>query len=947
MEASNFELSPQDWAALRRLLETALDLPGSARKDWLDRLAPQHAELKPRLLALLAHADTPMVDGLLSTLPKVETDQFALSPSSTDDDSKRRPMQVGPYRLLRQIGEGGMAAVWLAERTDVLQRRQVALKLPHGAWRRAGLADRMAREREILATLEHPNIARLYDAGVADDGQPFLALEYVEGVRIDQFCRDKMLDVRQKLELFLQVARAVAYAHAQLVVHRDLKPSNILVTEDGQVRLLDFGIAKLLDHGVTAETELTRDVGRALTPDYAAPEQIHGRPLGTGADTYSLGVVLFELLTGSRPYKLRRGSRAELEEAILQAEPLRASEATGDRRTHRELRGDIDTILLKALKKAPAERYPTVNAMADDVARHLSHQPVQARPDSWWYRTSRFVQRNRWGVGAAAAITMAVLIGTSMSIWQARVASEALARAEEVRTFLTEILQGADIYRGDGGRVAAVDLLDQARVKIDRTLVGRPELKLEMQTLIGLGINNLHDPKAAESFMRQAVADGAAALGPTSDLVLRARETHALTLRYAGDPEALRKELATLIPALRAREATHAADLVRALESQNFLANSDGARADAELAAREMLSIASRRLGPEHALTLDAQWALIASLELQSKFDEALALARVAYPVTLARHGGNAKAPAVIEAGEKYARVLAGSGDRAAGMRMLAQVVDDASAVFGPDTVAVGFFAANLARMQTDAGQIKAGLSSIDRSLHALAKAPGADSPPYATARDRRARLLLAARQWDEAARESSVSADHWGRLRGPNSDAAIAAQLDRALALAGAGDESGARRVLDSLPTAVAALPDRLKLTSWSVEGRLKRSAGDVRPALVLHDQALALTTGPLDRSQRVNLLLEKGLDHLALRAPEQAITALEEAASLAAAAWVTTTPAQAEVWLALGRAHLDSGRKAEACGRFAQADAFWREFDAANREAREAATWIDRCQA
>jgi serine/threonine-protein kinase len=259
---------------------------------------------------------------------------------------------VGLYQLVRELGQGGMGAVWLAERADGLVKRAVALKLPHGAWRRAGLAGRMARERDILATLEHPHIARLYDAGLTTAEQPFLALEYVEGVPIDQYCAATdsrpALGLRAKLRLFLQVAQAVAYAHGKLVLHRDLKPANILVTRDGYVRLLDFGIAKLLADGEVKETRLTQFAGRALTLDYASPEQIRAEALAVTSDVYSLGVVLYELLTGSRPYKLKRDSRGALEDAILEAEPPRPSNAAPPE-NGASLRGALDTILLKAL----------------------------------------------------------------------------------------------------------------------------------------------------------------------------------------------------------------------------------------------------------------------------------------------------------------------------------------------------------------------------------------------------------------------------------------------------------------------------------------------------------------------------------------------------------------------------------------------------------------------
>jgi serine/threonine-protein kinase len=472
MQGSNFDLAPHDWATLRGLLDDALELPAGRREAWLQALDSRFEAFKPRLRALLAHVESPLADAMLNTLPKVETDQFAPRPGHRGDDRAAGEALVGPYRLLRQIGEGGMAAVWLAERTDVLQSRRVALKLPHGAWRRAGLAERMAREREILATLEHPHIARLYDAGVADDGQPYLALEFVEGERIDAYCRRHALGVRQRLGLFLQVAQAVAHAHANLVVHRDLKPSNILVTAEGGVRLLDFGIAKLLEQGVAEETALTRDVGRALTPDYAAPEQIQGRAIGTAADVYSLGVVLFELLTGRRPYQLKRESRAALEEAILQAEPMRPSEVADDQRVRRELRGDLDTIVLKALKKAPAERYATANALADDIERWLQHRPVLAQPDTTWYRTQKFVARNKLAIAAGAAVGLAIIVGAGISLWQALEArqqrDQALfqwRRAESSNDFV-------DLMLGEvgpqGHPLTLIELLDRGVSLLDR-----------------------------------------------------------------------------------------------------------------------------------------------------------------------------------------------------------------------------------------------------------------------------------------------------------------------------------------------------------------------------------------------------------------------------------------------------------------------------------------------
>jgi serine/threonine-protein kinase len=413
---ANFELNPEQWSALRGLLDSALALAPEQRSTWIEQLPPEHASLKERLRGLLAHVADGTGASPLDTLPKIETAQFLAEHAA--DVTEKAGDRIGPYRLVRPLGSGGMGSVWLAERSDMLQKRPVALKLPHAAWRGARLAERLAREREILAALNHPNIARLYDAGIAAEGQPYLALEYVEGDRLDAYCARNQLDIPARLRLFLQVARAVAHAHSNLVVHRDLKPTNILVTEAGDVKLLDFGIAKLLEGGGTHETELTQTGGHALTPDYASPEQILGHPMATSADVYSLGVVLYELLTGTRPYKLKRDSRAALEEAIVHAEPAPPSKVVADAKRAKRLRGDLDTITLKALKKLPNERYPTVAALAEDIERHLALRPVLAQPDGRLYRLQKFVARNRLAVGAAATVIAATAAGAAVAVWQ-------------------------------------------------------------------------------------------------------------------------------------------------------------------------------------------------------------------------------------------------------------------------------------------------------------------------------------------------------------------------------------------------------------------------------------------------------------------------------------------------------------------------------------------------
>jgi serine/threonine-protein kinase len=289
------KIGPEDWKQMFELLDTALDLPPAERNTWVETLDGSYERLKPALRELLSRHAANNSDAFLRELPHFTN----VAGTSTSPLSLPEPgHHVGSYRLIRELGHGGMGSVWLAERADGVFKRTVALKLPHVTWI-GGLAQRMARERDILATLEHPNIARLYDAGVDELGRPFMAMEYVEGQGIDRYCTERRLTVEQILPLILQVARAVAHAHARLVVHRDLKPGNILVTADGSVRLLDFGVAKLLESQTGEQTQFA---ARAFTPDYAAPEQIDGAPIGTASDVYSLGVVSYQLLAGWLPH---------------------------------------------------------------------------------------------------------------------------------------------------------------------------------------------------------------------------------------------------------------------------------------------------------------------------------------------------------------------------------------------------------------------------------------------------------------------------------------------------------------------------------------------------------------------------------------------------------------------------------------------------------------------
>ncbi|KFN44175.1 serine/threonine-protein kinase [Arenimonas oryziterrae] len=552
------------WSRLSPLLDELLELTGPSRDARLARIAREDGELAAELKKMMSLEDE-RPDFLAQ--PLVDANLFA----------PQAGQEIGPYRLVAPLGEGGMGQVWLAMRSDGLYERRVALKLLRPGLGDAGLRARFTRERQILARLGHAHIARLLDAGISQDGQPYLALDYVRGDPITDYAKKHGLDVRTRLHLFAQVCAAVSHAHANLVVHRDLKPSNILVTPAGEVCLLDFGIAKLLDQAAEELTEITQTDSRAFTLHYAAPEQLRREAITTMTDVYSLGVVLYELLTDCIPYDLERQTDAAWEEAILGAEPIRPSAAVArlakesgllvDRRRVRHLSGDLDRIILKTLDKVPEHRYPSVEALAQDLRRYLDGQPVQARSQSFGYRARKYLRRHALAVGLGGAATAVLTITLAIVTWQANRAVQEASRAQAMQDFVIALFENT----GNASHAQGLDvraLLDAGVRRADTELATQPQARAELLGLIARLRSGLGDDRETLRLLdrQQEIIHS---LGPSAPptLQLEAAALRGRSLRELGRAQDCLTALSPLLS--KARDEAHRAPLQTAeFESQ-------------------------------------------------------------------------------------------------------------------------------------------------------------------------------------------------------------------------------------------------------------------------------------------------------------------------------------------------------------------------------------------
>jgi serine/threonine-protein kinase len=748
------------WRAVSPLLDEALELGVDQQAMWLASLRARDPALADDLRALLAEHQALGASPFLTDAVPVSARPGAVpSPAG---------QVLGAYRLVSPIGQGGMGSVWLAERCDGRFEGHAAVKLLNIAVPGPAGEERFRREGTILARVTHPHIAHLIDAGVSTAGQPYLVLEHVDGEPIDRFCDRHALGVEARLRLFLDVLDAVAHAHAALVVHRDIKPANVLVTSDGHVKLLDFGIAKLLADDTGAAT---RDGGAALTPQFAAPEQVTDGMVTTATDVYGLGVLLYLPLTGTHPAGDALRSPATLMRAIVEVEPRRASDAVGSARLRRALRGDLDTIVGKTLKKNPAERYASVTALADDLRRFLRQQPIAARPDTWRYRGATFARRHARGLSAAAIVT--VLLVAVTIYYTGRLARERdraqreAAKAQKVSEVVTGLLTAVDPYEvvASQHEPTVRGLLDAGADQVRRELAGQPEVAADILTVMGRLYRRLGVYDRAQALLEQALVSGRTAFGAEHVTVAQTLHDLGVVLADKGDYAAASRRLEQALAMRRRLLGSEHADVAVTLSELGRVYQDLGQNQRAEPLQREALRIRRTVLGPQDRETAVSLSDLASVLRLNGDLDGAEPLLRdtlainrrtrgEVHPntamslhdlalIAIARHD-DASAEAALRRSLDMSRATVGPRHPvvAVTLNSLAHVLvaerryDEAAAALeealaiarpalGREHQLVAIYGMNLAAVQLRRRQPAAALALVDEALPIRRRAPG------------------------------------------------------------------------------------------------------------------------------------------------------------------------------------------------------------------------------
>ncbi len=739
-------MEPSRWRRIDKLFNAAADLPPSDRSNYLERECDGDSDLRAEVESLLA-ADA---DG--------ETDfRAAIADAARDvvqDDGGRQggPAGVGDvigdYRLIRKLGEGGMGAVYLGERADEQFTILAAVKLLRSAAAHSETLARFRSERQILANLNHPFIARLLDGGAAPDGSPYVVMEYVDGLSLVEYCDRAGLPVRERLALFRKVLEAVDYAHRNLIVHRDLKPANILVTGDGTPKLLDFGIAKILGENA-AGPAVTGPLGRVMTPAYASPEQVLGRNVGLGSDVYSLGVTLYELLVGAPPYRLDGATPGEIERTVCEADPPPPSRAVPDDpevarqrgvsadELRRSLRGELDDILLTALAKDPEKRYPSAERFSADLRRWLEGLPVMAVRQTWAYRAGKFVRRNKAAVAAAAVFLL--LLGSyaaSVTFLAGRLEQERDSarrerdRAAQTVSFLADIFRISDPGETRGNRVTAREILDWGAEKAELELDAQPQLQAELLDTIGVVYRNLGLYAEADRRIARAL-ELRRSQQPPDIRNIAASLNHLAKVRHDlgryQDAEPLYRESLDLTRAL-APEGDAA--VAQNLNDLAMLARDQGDYNQAEALAREALALRRRVFGGERPEVSAALHNLGTVLYRQGDYPAAEELFREALELDRAIRGD--LHPDVAAGLSSLGALLRQTGRREEAEQSFREALSTIRELYGDRHTGVANSLRNLAEIRREQGRLDEARDNLEEALRLDRELYGKSHPSVA-----------------------------------------------------------------------------------------------------------------------------------------------------------------------------------------------------------------------
>ncbi len=770
-------MEAKSWQRLEEIFERALELPEAERAAYIDEASAGDSSLRKELEALLsAHQDSgsfleePVVEGGISQLIQEQRESY-------------KSRKIGPYRLLKKLGEGGMSRVYLAVRDDDEYQKLVALKVIPQDLDRDDLRRRFRTERQILASLDHSNIAKLLDGGTTEDGLPYFVMDYIEGVPIDEYCDRNRLSVIERLELFRTVCGAIQYAHQNLVVHRDIKASNILVTDDGIPKLLDFGIAKLLKpEAFAAPVEFTATRIRPMTPSYASPEQIRGRHITTATDVYSLGVLLYKLLTGRLPYELEEKTPRQIEKAILEQEPERPSTVVSRMASvdtvstelasageveeppriqpgqlRRRLTGDLDNIAMMALRKEPQRRYASVEMLSEDVRLHMQALPVLAHKDSLGYRAGKFIKRNRIAIAVCAAF-VALLVGfaITMTVQARRLALERdqaqheRDRAEEVVAFLQEIFSFSDPERTGSEEITAREILDRGRRRVDSELAGQPIVQASLMEAIGNVYNTLGLFDWSEESLRRALELRRENLGENDAQTAQSKDSLGVLLRAKGEYEEaeqlLRESLATRQRLFGDGHPLVAQTLVH-LAQVSY--DKSEAYEEAEDLFRKALDVMRRARGDNDPMITEIQSQLGILLVQTGRFDEAEGVFREAME-TCRRELGDDN-PRTAESLNNLAVFLGIVGRHQEALPLFRESLETRLRVLGEDHPATGESLNNLGRLLRETGDLEGAEKLYRQGLDIWRMRFGDSAPKVAFMMNNLGIVLLEQGELDEA----------------------------------------------------------------------------------------------------------------------------------------------------------------------------------------------------